>query len=103
MTFSSRDEPLSPIPWSNYRDIKTAHCFELTPDRSNHRMFEKIGFSDLDTAKKCFNENLQDYVDVQKDPHLGNLYIGLFKMASALEQMQSDIATIKATLSKEQQ
>ena len=63
-------------------------------------MFEKIGFSDLDTAKKCFNENLQDYVDVNKDPHLGNLYVGLFKMASALEQMQADLTEIKTILAK---
>jgi hypothetical protein len=56
-------------------------------------MFETHGFSDMDMAKKCFNENFNNH---QNDPEKFNLYKGLTRQATAIEQMQAEIADLRA-------
>ena len=50
------------------------------------------GFTPIDTAKKCFAENLRLYGN---DAEKYNLYNGLAKQAEAIEQMQGDITILR--------
>lgn len=56
------------------------------------------GYSNLDTAKKCFDENICRFIDKEKEPHLYNLYNGLYNMAAAMEAIQRDVEQIKVHL-----
>jgi len=58
-------------------------------------MFETHGFSKVDTAKKCFAENLRN---LGRDSEKYNLYNGLTNLSSAVEEMQAELAQIRATL-----
>lgn len=48
-------------------------------------------------AKKCFKENVNVYIDSDKDPVMANLNTGLFQLAEALEQ---DLSQLEGTLSE---
>ena len=56
------------------------------------------GFSKADTAKKCFAENIRLFADPKREPEKFNLYNGLFNLAAAVEETQTEIAQIKAAV-----
>jgi hypothetical protein len=62
-------------------------------------MSQFSGTSAIDTAKKCFAENLRNFGNSQNSPEEYNLYNGLANLAIAVEQMQSQIAEIQQLIS----
>jgi hypothetical protein len=58
-------------------------------------MSQFSGLSPIDTAKKCFAENLRDFGDLNAAPEKYNFYNGLANLAIAIEQMQTEITQIK--------
>ena len=59
-------------------------------------MHRTQGYSPIDTAKLCFDENLRQYVNAKTNPEAYNLNKGLYKMAETIETMQSDIEQLKS-------
>jgi hypothetical protein len=61
-------------------------------------MFETHGFSKVDTARKCFAENLRLFANANSEPEKYNLYNGLANLASAVEETQDQLSQILAAL-----
>ena len=61
-------------------------------------MFETHGFSKIDTARKCFAENLRVFGSSNSQPEKYNLYNGLANLAAAVEETQAQLAQIQAAL-----
>jgi hypothetical protein len=61
-------------------------------------MFETHGFTKIDTAKKCFAENIRLFGNSNSQPEKYNLYNGLANLAAAVEETQEQLAQIQAAL-----
>lgn len=55
------------------------------------------GYTKIDTAKKCFAENLTR-ANFQTDPEKYNLYNGLANLAAAIEELQRQMEDIQRRL-----
>jgi uncharacterized protein with PhoU and TrkA domain len=51
----------------------------------------------IQTAINCFNE-IKLYSNTQTDPATYNLYTGLYQIALAIKQLESEIDAVKRTL-----
>ncbi|MFN2576477.1 MAG: hypothetical protein ABR607_02175 [Pyrinomonadaceae bacterium] len=58
-------------------------------------MFETHGFSKVDTARKCFAENLRDFGRGGNNEKY-NLYNGLANLAAAVEETQNQVSQLHA-------
>jgi len=63
-------------------------------------MSQFFGTNKLDTAKKCFADNVKHYVrtNPQTNPEAFNLYNGLQNLAGAVEDMQNQLEDMQNTL-----
>src|ERR1051325_7174846 len=60
------------------------------PQKRRIQMYS-FGSNPIDTAKKCFAENLRLFGNAQTQPEKFNLYNGLHNLAIAIEQMQQQV------------
>ena len=49
----------------------------------------------MESAIKCFSENIQSLGRPPSDPEKYNLYVGLAEMAEAIKRVEREIASIK--------
>jgi hypothetical protein len=54
----------------------------------------------IQTAINCFNENIKLYSNTQTDPATYNLYTGLYQIALAIKQLESEIDAVKRTVDR---
>jgi hypothetical protein len=52
----------------------------------------------IDTAKKCFDENLKFYVSQKSQPEKFNLYQGLYNIADEIEKINLRLDQLDSTL-----
>lgn len=61
------------------------------------------GSSPIDTAKKCFLDNLDRFGNAQHEAENYNLYNGLANLAIAIEQIEERIRFIESTVNRIEQ
>lgn len=63
-------------------------------------MFPFTGLNPIDTAKKCFAENLRNFGNANAAPEKFNLYNGLANLATAVEELQNKLTEIESTVNR---
>jgi hypothetical protein len=63
-------------------------------------MFSFTGSDPIDSAKKCFAENLRLFGNASTQPEKYNLYNGLANLATAVEELQTKLSQIEATVNR---
>jgi hypothetical protein len=67
-------------------------------------MHRTSGINNIDTAKLCFQENLELFGDPTMQTEKHNLYKGLYMLAATIETMQIEIEQLKmANIALQQQ
>ena len=54
----------------------------------------------IQTAINCFDENIRLYSNTQTEPATYNLYTGLYQIALAIQQLESEVDAIKRTVDR---